>query len=130
MRDATHEAELEVSYYMPHHGVYRPDKKTTKLRFVFNASNETTNGTSFNSLEINGGLVQVDLILIMMRFRQDPYAYIADIQKMCRMINIHPSQRNLQCIVWKDSENFRTFNHYLRYCECPIFSNANATSNC
>ncbi|GFU86998.1 uncharacterized protein TNCV_4840441 [Trichonephila clavipes] len=26
-----------VSFYMPHHGVYRPEKSTTKLRTVFNA---------------------------------------------------------------------------------------------
>ncbi|GFS62864.1 hypothetical protein NPIL_514211 [Nephila pilipes] len=28
------------------------------------------------------------------------------------------------------SESFRTFNNYLQYYECPIISNANATSNC
>lgn len=27
-----------VSYYMPHHGVFRENKVTTKLRVVFDAS--------------------------------------------------------------------------------------------
>ncbi|GFS87801.1 DUF1758 domain-containing protein [Nephila pilipes] len=40
----------------------------------------------------------------MMRFRKHPFAYIADIQKMYGMINIHPSHRILQRIEWKDSE--------------------------
>lgn len=104
MRDVTHEAEPDISYYMPHHGVYRPEKTSTKLRVVFNASSETTNGTSFNSLQLNGGVVQEDLISIMMRFRKHPFAFTADIEKMYRMIDIHPSQRSLQRIVWKDSE--------------------------
>ncbi|GFT28854.1 integrase catalytic domain-containing protein [Nephila pilipes] len=55
-------------------------------------------------LFINGGMVQDELISIMMRFRKHPFAYIVDIQKRYGMINIHPSQRNLQRIVWKDSE--------------------------
>ncbi|GFT77308.1 integrase catalytic domain-containing protein [Trichonephila clavipes] len=35
----------EVAYYMPHHGVLRPEKSTTKLRVVFNATNPTTTRT-------------------------------------------------------------------------------------
>lgn len=34
------EEELET-YYIPHLGVYHPDKSTTKLRAVFNASSQT-----------------------------------------------------------------------------------------
>ncbi|GFT57875.1 uncharacterized protein NPIL_364361 [Nephila pilipes] len=77
---------------------------TTKLHFVFNASSETINGTSYNNLQINGGVVQEDLISIMMLFRKHPYPYTADIQKMFSMINI-PPKRNLQRIVWKDSDS-------------------------
>ncbi|GFV99177.1 integrase catalytic domain-containing protein [Trichonephila clavipes] len=50
-----------VSFYMPHHGVYRPEKSTTKLRTVFNASSPSTSGKSLNSIQFNGGLVQEDL---------------------------------------------------------------------
>ncbi|GFT19695.1 hypothetical protein TNCV_2535501 [Trichonephila clavipes] len=39
-----------VSFYMPHHGVYRPEKSTTKLRTVFNASSPSTSGKSLNSI--------------------------------------------------------------------------------
>ncbi|GFX79825.1 integrase catalytic domain-containing protein [Trichonephila clavipes] len=88
-----------VSFYMPHHGVYRPEKSTTKLRTVFNASSPSTSGKSLNSIQFNGGLVQEDLFSIMVRFRKHKYAFTTDIEKMFRMINIHPEQTYLQRIL-------------------------------
>ncbi|XP_035227025.1 uncharacterized protein LOC118199311 [Stegodyphus dumicola] len=38
------ETETEAAYYLPHHGVYKPEKSSTKLRVFFNASCKTTNG--------------------------------------------------------------------------------------
>ncbi|GFX06023.1 integrase catalytic domain-containing protein [Trichonephila clavipes] len=90
-----------VSFYMPHHGVYRPEKSTTKMRTVFNASSPSTSGKSLNSIQFNGGLVQEDLFSIMVRFRKHKYAFTTDIEKMFRMINIHPEQTCLQRILWK-----------------------------
>ncbi|GFT89614.1 integrase catalytic domain-containing protein [Trichonephila clavipes] len=90
-----------VSFYMPHHGVYRPEKSTTKLRTVFNASSPSTSGKSLNLIQFNDGLVQEDLFSIMVRFRKHKYAFTTDIEKMFRMINIHPEQTCLQRILWK-----------------------------
>ncbi|GFV65258.1 integrase catalytic domain-containing protein [Trichonephila clavipes] len=90
-----------VSFYMPHHGVYRPEKSTTKLRTVFNASSLSTSVKSLNSFQFNGGLVQADLFSIMVRFRKHKYAFTTDIEKMFRMINIHPEQTCLQRILWE-----------------------------
>ncbi|GFX15991.1 uncharacterized protein TNCV_3235711 [Trichonephila clavipes] len=90
-----------AAFYMPHHGVYRPEKSTTKLRTVFNASSPSTSGKSLNSIQFNGGLVQEDLFSIMVRFRKHKYAFSTDIEKMFRMINIHPEQTCLQRILWK-----------------------------
>ncbi|GFT34144.1 integrase catalytic domain-containing protein [Trichonephila clavipes] len=90
-----------VSFYMPHHGVYRPEKSTAKMRTVFNASSPSTSGKSLNSIQFNGGLVQEDLFSIMVRFRKHKYAFTTDIEKMFRMINIHPEQTCLQRILWK-----------------------------
>ncbi|GFY16327.1 uncharacterized protein TNCV_2349721 [Trichonephila clavipes] len=59
-----------VSFYMPHHGVYRPEKSTTKLRAVFNAPSPSKSGKSLNSIQFNGGLVQEDVFSIMVRFRK------------------------------------------------------------
>ncbi|GFU81839.1 integrase catalytic domain-containing protein [Trichonephila clavipes] len=93
----------EVAYYMPHHGVLRPEKSTTKLRVVFNATNPTSNGLSLNSIQYNGGLVQNYLFTIMIKFREHPYAFTADVKMMYRMILIHESQQPLFRILWKES---------------------------
>ncbi|GFW75340.1 uncharacterized protein TNCV_4189941 [Trichonephila clavipes] len=93
----------EIAYYMPHHGVLRPEKSTTKLRVVFNATNPTSNGLSLNSIQYNGGLVQNDLFTIMIKFREHPYAFTADVKMMYRMILIHESQQPLLRILWKES---------------------------
>ncbi|GFV34772.1 integrase catalytic domain-containing protein [Trichonephila clavipes] len=90
-----------VSFYMPHHGVYRPEKSTSKLRTVFNASSPSTSGKSLNSIQFNDGLVQENLFSIMARFPKHKYAFTTDIEKMFRMINIHPEQTCLQRILWK-----------------------------
>ncbi|GFW49745.1 integrase catalytic domain-containing protein [Trichonephila clavipes] len=88
-----------VAFYMPHHGVYRPEKSKTKLRTVFNASSPSTSGNSLNLIQFNGGLVQEDLFSIMVRFRKHKYAFTTDIEKTFRMINIHPEQTCLQRIL-------------------------------
>ncbi|GFS97491.1 integrase catalytic domain-containing protein [Trichonephila clavipes] len=90
-----------ISFYMPHHGVCRPEKSTTKLRNVVNASSPSTSGKSLNSIQFNGGLVQEDFFSIMVRFRKHKYAFTTDIGKMICMINIHPEQTCLQRILWK-----------------------------
>ncbi|GFW77781.1 DUF1758 domain-containing protein [Trichonephila clavipes] len=61
MTEITESVEPEYTYYMPHHGIYRPQKSTTKLRTVFNASALTANGRSLNSIQYNGGVIQDDL---------------------------------------------------------------------
>ncbi|GFT62822.1 uncharacterized protein TNCV_1606571 [Trichonephila clavipes] len=93
----------EVAYYMPHHGVLRPEKSTTKLRVVFNATNPTSNGLSLNSIQYNGVLAQNDLFTIMIKFREHPYAFTADVKMMYRMKLIHESQQPLLRILWKES---------------------------
>ncbi|GFV54353.1 integrase catalytic domain-containing protein [Trichonephila clavipes] len=88
---------------MPHHGILRPEKITTKLRVVFNATNPTSNGLSLNYIQYNGGLVQNDLFTIMIKFREHPYAFTADVNMMYRMVLIHESQQTLLRILWKES---------------------------
>ncbi|GFT78884.1 integrase catalytic domain-containing protein [Trichonephila clavipes] len=97
-------------YFIPHLSVYRSDKKTSKLRVVFNASSATTNGYSLNST-IQWGVAQNDLFSIMVRFRKHIFAFIADVQKMYRMIWINPDQRKLQRILWRANmdEPIKTF---------------------
>ena len=44
------QAEPQLSYYLPHHGVIRESSITTKLRVVFNGSSRTSTGVSLNDI--------------------------------------------------------------------------------
>ncbi|GBN81622.1 hypothetical protein AVEN_156729-1 [Araneus ventricosus] len=93
------------SYYIPHHCIYKPEKTTTPLRVVFDASAKNSTGQSLNSILLNGGSIQDELFSLVTRFRTHKYAFSADIQKMYRQILVEPSQRYLQRIVWKETNN-------------------------
>ena len=90
-------------YYLPHHCVERPDAKTTKLRVVFNASFQTTSGVSLNDILMVGPVVQDDLVSIILRFRMHQFVFSVDCKKMYRQIQVHPSDRDLQRIIWRNS---------------------------
>ncbi|GBO02627.1 hypothetical protein AVEN_37970-1 [Araneus ventricosus] len=70
MELVTDNNEPSTSYYLPHHGVFKPDKTSTKLRVMFNASALSSNGLSLNDIQMNGGLTQEDLFSIMLCFRK------------------------------------------------------------
>ncbi|GFX73988.1 uncharacterized protein TNCV_2954711 [Trichonephila clavipes] len=105
MKEETNETEPEITYYATHHRIYRPEKSTTKLRVVFNCSSLTDNRISLNDIQYNRGVIQEDLYAQMLRFRTYTYAFTADIKMMYRTILINPKQRNLQRIVWCESEH-------------------------
>ncbi|GFX38784.1 integrase catalytic domain-containing protein [Trichonephila clavipes] len=90
-------------YYIPHQAVLGPDKSTTKLRVVFNASAKTSKGISLNDALLKGGIVQNELWCTLLRFRKHIIAFSADVKKMYRQVKIHPSQQDLLRIVWKTS---------------------------
>jgi hypothetical protein len=96
---------IKSSYFMPHHGVFRPESSTTRLRVVFNASAPSKNGKCLNEIFMNGGVVQDQLIAILLRFRLHKYAFSADIQKMFRQIKVDPRDTKLQRILWKDENH-------------------------
>ncbi|XP_047986591.1 uncharacterized protein LOC125226606 isoform X1 [Leguminivora glycinivorella] len=93
--------QSKVNYYLPHHGVLRESSQTTKLRTVFDASALSTSGVSLNQIQMVGPTVQEDLYSILLRFRQHKYIVTGDVEKMYRAIDLHPSQRSLQQIIWR-----------------------------
>ncbi|GFX97431.1 integrase catalytic domain-containing protein [Trichonephila clavipes] len=82
-------SEPPTHYYIPHHGVLRPEKLTTKLRIVFNGSSSTTTGISLNDILLKGE-VKEDVFETISRFRRHKFAFTTDIQKMYRQILINP----------------------------------------
>ncbi|GFY38444.1 integrase catalytic domain-containing protein [Trichonephila inaurata madagascariensis] len=55
-----------ISYYLPHHGVFKSQNNSTKLRVVFDGSAPTTSGQSLNDILLSGR-VQGDVFNIMLR---------------------------------------------------------------
>ncbi|GFV24253.1 uncharacterized protein TNCV_3445061 [Trichonephila clavipes] len=94
-------SEPPTHYYIPHHGVLRPEKLTTKLRIFFNGSSPTTTGISLNDILLKGE-VKEDVFETISRSRRHKFAFTTDIQKMYRQILINPDQQDLQRIIWKN----------------------------
>ncbi|GBM93814.1 hypothetical protein AVEN_234921-1 [Araneus ventricosus] len=78
-----------LCHHIPHRGIFRPEKTTTKFHVVLNASSPTTSGNSLND-HLLKGLVKEDIFEIMTRFRKHKFAFTADIQKMHHQILIDP----------------------------------------
>ncbi|XP_077270162.1 uncharacterized protein LOC143901611 [Temnothorax americanus] len=85
-------------YYLPHHGVYKLDSTTTKLRVVFDASSKCPNG-SLNDTLLSGPKLQPDIVAVLLLFRAEPVAITADVKQMFRQIWIHPEHLDYQRIV-------------------------------
>ncbi|XP_059046900.1 uncharacterized protein LOC131842377 [Achroia grisella] len=91
------------SYIIPHHGVIRKDKLTSKLRVVLNASAKTSTSVSLNDLLYNGQNLQRNLFDIIVNFRLFSVALSADIRQMFLCIRIRESDRRFQRILYRFS---------------------------
>ncbi|XP_075150627.1 uncharacterized protein LOC142224725 [Haematobia irritans] len=91
------------NYYLPHHAVVKPDRLTTKLRVVFNASNPTSNKSALNDTLYTGPILQQNLVLQILKWRFFKYVFNADITKMYRQILLDPNQTQYQRILFRKS---------------------------
>jgi len=88
-------------HYLPHHGVIRQDKQTTKLRIVYDGSAKTTSDTvSLNDCLKTGPNLIPKLFDILIRFRWHSIALTADIEKAFLNIEITPSDRDMLRFLW------------------------------
>ncbi|CAB3254191.1 unnamed protein product [Arctia plantaginis] len=76
------DAQIRNSYYIPHRAVYRPDKSTSKIRVVLDASANTTSGKSLNDLLFTGTNLQQNIFNLLINLRMFSIAMSADIEKM------------------------------------------------
>lgn len=107
---AENQPEPQPNYYLPHHGVQNAHSTTTKLRVVFNGSSSTTSKISLNDILHTGPKLQLDLLDVLIRFRQFRYVFSADIQRMYRQIKVHPQDWRFQRILWSQSaEHIKTY---------------------
>ena len=74
--------EGDLKHYIPHHGVITPHNTTTKLRIVYDASAKAKkSNTSLNECLYRGPVILEDLSALLLRFRTNKVALVADIEK-------------------------------------------------
>ena len=79
-------------WYIPHHGVYHP-KKPKKIQVVFGCSTRY-GGTSLNDRLLQGPDMNNSLVGVLTRFRQEPVAFMADIEAVFYQVLVPADQRN------------------------------------
>lgn len=103
MTPVTDEKQPNTVNYLPHHGVWKEDSTTTKLRVVFDGSCASTSGVSLNDRLKVGPTIQQDIFSILVRFRKHNIVLTADIEKMYRQVLVQDDYRDLQRIFWRSN---------------------------
>lgn len=99
----TAESKDAPSYIIPHHGVIREDKFTTKLRVVLDGSAKTSTSVSLNDILYRGQNLQGNLFDIIVNFRLFSIALSADIRQMFLCIGVNECDRRFQRILYRFS---------------------------
>ena len=96
-------------HYLPHRPVIKPEKNT-KVRMVYDASSNTT-GPSLNDCLYPGPSLCESLFGVLLRFRINCVAFIADIEKAFLQIKLHPKDKDFVRFIWfKDLNNLNIDN--------------------
>ena len=86
------EADDGPSWYLPHFPVVREDKETTKVRIVYDSA-ARYGGMSLNNTMLPGLKLQQDVFDVLLRFRRNPVALVADLTEMFFVIMAKKDRR-------------------------------------
>ncbi|XP_066910509.1 uncharacterized protein [Clytia hemisphaerica] len=131
---APNDQEVGKTHYIPHHAVIKPEKSTTKVRIVYDASAKANNNELFSLNECleAGPPLNTDLFEILLRFRTDKVAIVGDIEKAFLHIKLNNEQRDLTRFLWfknSDKIDFKNFeaNEIVEYRMCRVLFGINAS---
>ena len=88
-------------FYLPMHAVYKACSSTTMIRAVFDASAKSSFGISLNDTLLVGPTVHPPLIDVILCFRTQRIALIADVSKMYRAVKLVKPDRDLHRFIWR-----------------------------
>ena len=94
-------ADTKPVYFLPHHGVWRPDKISTPLRVVFDPACQFQ-GTCLNSFLYKGPGLIGNLLGVLLRFREEKVGFMGDISKMFLQICLPESDTHVQRFLWRN----------------------------
>ena len=99
------EAEIRSrrTWYLPHHGVFHHQKKD-KIGVVFDTA-ALHDGVSLNSQLRQGPDLTNSLLGVLLRFRQDPIALVADIERMFNQVKVPPEDADALRFLWWEDNN-------------------------
>ncbi len=113
--------------YLPHHGVYHPQKR--KIRVVFDCSAKY-GGMSLNDALLPGPDLTNSLVGVVTRFREEPIAFLGDIESMFYQVRVPYSQHDyLRFLWWPDGdldaeiEEYRMAVHIFGAASSPSITN-------
>ena len=90
-------------WYLSHHGIYHPNKPN-KIRVLHNYSAQYK-GRCLNKELLPGPDLANQLIGVLLRFRNESIAFIADIEKMYFQIHVAEKHRSfLRFLWWKNGD--------------------------
>ena len=93
-------------HFLPHHGVKKMDRETTKLRIVFDASAKIDKASlSLNDCLEKGPNGIPHLFDILLKFRSHSIGLTADIEKAFHQIVIEPKDKDALKFLWFDDIN-------------------------
>jgi len=114
-------------HYIPHHAVITPDRKTTKVRIVYDASAKVRKGCkSLNECLHRGPVILEDLCGLLIRFRTHKVALTADIERAFLQVGLQPTDRDVTRFLWlkdptkpltKDNLQIYRFTRGCFYCQ-------------
>lgn len=90
-------------YYLPHHPVLNP-RKPDKCRIVFDCAAKYS-GTSLNDHVHQGPDLTNKLLGVLIRFRQGPVAFMADIEAMFHQVQVNPQDRDVLRFLWWENDD-------------------------
>ena len=113
-----------IKHYIPHHAVVNPAKATTKVRVVYDASAKCKpENKSLNECLYRGPILLQDLTGILLRFRLNKIALVADIEKAFLQIGLQDEAKDVTRFFWlKDKDKLGVENNIqlYRFCRVPF----------
>ena len=85
-------------WYLPHHSVVHP-QKPDKVRVVFDCA-ATYRGTSLNAQVLQGPDLTNKVVGVLLRFREEPVALMADVEAMYHQLKVHPDDVDALRFLW------------------------------
>ena len=93
-------------YYLLHHGIYQPEKRSTPLQIVLGAACQYQ-GISLNSFLHKGPCLIGSLLGVLLRFQEEAVAFTGDISKMFLQVLSPESNCHVHSLLWREMETTR-----------------------